>query len=76
MATHSRILAWKIPWMEKPGGLQSMGSERVGHNLVSKQERRVCVHIYTCVCTHMYMHVCMCYIYICIYTYMSVSLDK
>ena len=32
MATHSSILAWKIPWMEKPGGLQSMGSLRVGHN--------------------------------------------
>ena len=32
MATHSSILAWKIPWTEKPGGLQSMGSQRVGHN--------------------------------------------
>ena len=32
MATHSSILAWKIPWMEKPGGLPSMGSQRVGHN--------------------------------------------
>ena len=31
MATHSSILAWKIPWMEQPGGLQSMGSQRVGH---------------------------------------------
>ena len=30
MATHSSILAWKIPWMEEPGGLQSMGSQRVG----------------------------------------------
>ena len=30
MATHSSILAWKIPWMEKPGRLQSMGSQRVG----------------------------------------------
>ena len=29
MATHSRILAWRIPWTEKPGGLQSMGSQRV-----------------------------------------------
>ena len=28
MATHSSILAWKIPWMEEPGGLQSMGSQR------------------------------------------------
>ena len=31
MATHSRILAWKIPWTEEPGGLQSMGSQRVRH---------------------------------------------
>ena len=30
MATHSSILAWKIPWMEKPGRLQSMGSQRTG----------------------------------------------
>ena len=32
MATHSTILAWRIPWTEEPGGLQSMGSQRVGHN--------------------------------------------
>ena len=32
MATHSSILAWRIPWTEKPGRLQSMGSQRVGHN--------------------------------------------
>ena len=32
MATHSSTLAWKIPWMENPGGLQSMGSQRVGHD--------------------------------------------
>ena len=32
MATHSSILAWKIPWMEEPGWLLSMGSQRVGHN--------------------------------------------
>ena len=31
MATHSSILAWEIPWMEEPGGLQIMGSQRVGH---------------------------------------------
>ena len=33
MATHSSTHAWKIPWMEKPGGLQSMGSQRVGHEV-------------------------------------------
>ena len=32
MATDSSIHAWKIPWTEEPGGLQSMGSQRVGHN--------------------------------------------
>ena len=31
MATHSSILAWKTPWSEKPGGLQSTGPQRVGH---------------------------------------------
>ena len=35
MATHSSTLAWKIPWMEEPGGLQSMGSLRVGHDWVT-----------------------------------------
>ena len=32
MATHSKILAWRIPWTEEPGGLQSTGSQRVGHD--------------------------------------------
>ena len=32
MATHSSSLAWRIPWTEEPGGLQSMGSQRVGHD--------------------------------------------
>ena len=32
MATHSSILAWRIPWTEEPDALQSMGSQRVGHN--------------------------------------------
>ena len=31
MATHSNVLAWRIPWTEEPGGLQSMGSQRVRH---------------------------------------------
>ena len=33
MTTHSGVLAWRIPWTEKPGGLQSMGLPRVGHDL-------------------------------------------
>ena len=32
MATHSSILAWRLPWTEEPGGLQSMGPHRVGHD--------------------------------------------
>ena len=32
MGTHSCILAWRIPWTEEPGGLQSVGSQRVGHD--------------------------------------------
>ena len=36
MATHSSILAWKIPWKEELGGLQSMGSQRVGHDWATK----------------------------------------
>ena len=32
MASHSSILIWEIPWTEEPGGLQSMGSQRVGHD--------------------------------------------
>ena len=35
MASHSSILAWKNPWTEEPGGLQSMGSQRVGHKLAT-----------------------------------------
>ena len=37
MATHSSVLAWRIPWMEEPGGLQFVGSQIVGQDLVNKQ---------------------------------------
>ena len=47
MATHSSILAWRIPWTEEPGGLQSTGSQRVGHNWVIKSNTE-----YTYVYTH------------------------
>ena len=36
VATHSSILAWRIPWTEEPGELQSMGSQRVGHDLAAQ----------------------------------------
>ena len=37
MTTHSSILAWEMPWAEEPGGLQSTGSQRIRHDLVTKQ---------------------------------------
>ena len=40
MATHSSILAWRIPWTEEPSGLRSMGMQRVGHDLVTKQKQQ------------------------------------
>ena len=41
MATHSCILAWKALWTEEPGGLQSMGLQRVGHDLVTEEQSLV-----------------------------------
>ena len=41
MATHTSILAWEIPWTEEPGGLKSMGSQRVKHALVTKQQQPI-----------------------------------
>ena len=40
MTTYSSMLAWRIPWTEEPGRLQSMGSQRVGHVLATKEQRR------------------------------------
>ena len=45
MATHSNILAWKIPWTEEPGGLQSMGSQRVGHHWVTNTFAEILGHL-------------------------------
>ena len=39
METHSSILAWRTPWTEEPSGLQSIGSQRVGHNWVTGQQQ-------------------------------------
>ena len=39
-ATHSSILAWRIPWTEEPGGLQSMGSQRVEHDWATSKKRK------------------------------------
>ena len=47
MATHSSILAWRIPWTEEPGGLQSMGSQRAGHDWVSSKHTHTHTHTHT-----------------------------
>ena len=39
MATHSSVIAWEIPWIEEPGGLQSMGLQRVKHDWVTEQQQ-------------------------------------
>ena len=45
MATHSSILAWKIPWTEEPGGLQSMGLQRLRHDRVTNTHTHIHVYI-------------------------------
>ena len=40
MATHYSILAWRIPWTEEHGGLQSTGLQRVGHDIASKKQQQ------------------------------------
>ena len=55
MATHSSILAWRIPWTEEPGGLQFMGLQRVRHNLMNEQSQQISYFYhassgYVCVC--------------------------
>ena len=42
ITTHSSVLAWEIPWTEEPDGLQFMGSQRIGHDLASKQQQPAC----------------------------------
>ena len=51
MATHSSVLARKIPWTEDPGGLQSIGLQRVGHDLVTEH-----THIFVYIWTYIYIH--------------------
>ena len=49
MATYSSILAWEISWTEEPGGMQSVGSQRVRYDLVNKQQQQISyntIHIY------------------------------
>ena len=44
MATHSSVLAWRIPWIEEPGGLPSTGSHRVRHDLATEQQKQELIY--------------------------------
>ena len=46
MTTYSSIFAREIPWTEEPSGLQSMGSQRVGHDQVTEHTQRIVFHVY------------------------------
>ena len=46
LATHSRVLAWEIPWTVEPGELSSMGSQRVRHDFVNKQQQHSFIYIF------------------------------
>ena len=48
MVTHSSTLAWRIPWIEEPGGLQSTGSQRVGHDWATSLTHLVCALNWCC----------------------------
>ena len=65
MASHSSILAWRIPWTEEPGGLWSIGSQRVRHDWSDLARMHV---IYMCVC------VCVCVLLYIIYLYNWITL--
>ena len=56
MATHSSILAWRISWTEEPGSLQSMGSQRVGHNWATNTHAHTHTHTHTHTLTHSLTH--------------------
>ena len=54
MAIHSSILAWKIPWMEEPDRLQSMGSQRVGHDFTfTFKHPKGCNYYFYLFCVHL-----------------------
>ena len=74
MAPNSSILAWETPWTEKPGGLQSMEPQRVGHDLATEHTHignlnSSCVRV--CVCVRTFC--CTVYVHIHVHTLMSVN---
>ena len=70
MATHSSILAWRIPWTEEAGGLQSMDCKESD---MTEQLNHHC-YICVCVCVYVYVNMYVC-IYVYIYAYISESLS-
>ena len=64
MATHSSILAWRIPWTEEPGGLQSMGSPRVRHNLATEQQQQPLREVTPLLLAHTFLYAAMATLYI------------
>ena len=68
IATHCSVLTWKIPWMEEPGGLQSIGSQRVGHDGSSVTQHYIYIYIYIYIYTHTHIYA---YIYAHIYNIYS-----
>ena len=67
MATHSCILAWKIPWTEEPSRLQSKGSKRVAHDgahVHTHTNTHIFIYIYTHIFTLIYIYIICMYVYI------------
>ena len=71
MATHSSILAWRIPWTKEPGGLQYIGSQRVRHDWATNTFTNI--HIYMYIYVYMYVYI---YTYIYIYVYIYFAFHK
>ena len=65
---HSSILAWRIPWTEEAGGLQSMGHKESDMTEQLNDHYHICVYVYVCVCRYVYMCVCL---YMCIYIWVT-----
>ena len=67
MATHSSTLTWRIPWTEKPGGLQFMWLQRIGHDWATKH-RTAYTHIYFQIYIYIYIYTYIFKIFVCVYT--------
>ena len=68
MATHSSILAWKTPWIEEPGRLQSTGHKRDTTKQLRTLSTYTCKHVNICVCVYICMYIYVC-VYVCMYIY-------